>query len=419
MKPETTIELGTNASGNYKLPTFDLLEKYDAETRIVSMESVLNSPEFQDSDFDLPIVIGKAKTGEVYMTDLAKIPHLLIAGRTHTETGVSLNAIITSLLYKKNPNELKFVLIDPTKVILSDYSSIAPLFLTATERFSKDPIITDVFEASRTLQSLNELMQQRYNLLRVTGSRSIKDYNKKLVGHQLDSAKGFEYMPYIVVVINDFGSITLTSPSEMLIARLAMLSRAVGIHLVIASNTPTSNIITGTIKANFPGRIAFKVQNVKESKLILDREGAEQLIGRGNLLVSIGESEEPVHAQGAFIDTPEIARINEYIAKQPKPSVQVVLSEPMVASNNSVCAAQEQIVLDPLFEDTAHFIVSSQLGSTSVIQRHFCIGYNRAGRLMEQLEKFGVIGPANGAIPRNVLIQDESQLDKLLQQIHS
>lgn len=406
-------------SSKYELPTLDLLKKYDDDSHIVSMESVLNSPEFGDSDFSLPIAIGKTETGEVYMADLTKIPHLLIAGGTSTETAVSLNAIITSLLYKKNPNELKFVLIDPTKVTLSDYSSIAPHFLTAIEENAKDPIITDVFEASRTLQSLNELMQQRYDLLRVTGSRGIKDYNEKFVSHQLDTAKGFEYMPYIVVVINDFGRITLTSPSEMLIAMLAQLSRAVGIHLVIASNSPTSNIITGTIKANFPGRIAFKVQNDKESKLILDREGAEQLAGRGDLLVSIGESREPVHAQSAFLDTPEIARINEHIAKQPKPSVQVVLPEPPVANRSSVRATQEQIVLDPLFEDAARFIVSSQFASISYIQRKYSIGYNRAVRLMDQLEKYGIIGPANGAVPRDVLIQDESQLNKLLQQIHS
>ena len=401
------------------------IEVPNRKPRIVSMESILNTRKFQETKFDLPIVIGKTITNEVYMVDLAKIPHLLVAGATGQGKSVGLNAIITSLLYKKHPNELKFVLIDPKKVEFSVYSEIAPHFMASLEENEEEPIITDVTKVVRTLKSLCTLMDHRYDLLKMAGVRNIKEYNEKFVNHQLDLTKGHEFMPYIVVVIDEFGDLIMTAGKdiELPIARIAQLARAIGIHMIIATQRPTTKIITGNIKANFPGRMAFKVSASIDSRTILDRNGADQLVGRGDLLIINGREPDPVRVQCALVDTPEVERINKYIAAQPGPLDPMELPEPAGedSSAGSVSAAGNADVgsLDQLFDEVARSVVATQQGSTSMIQRRFNIGFNRAGRLMDQLAKHGIVGEAHGAKPREVLIADENQLNMLLQQLHS
>ena len=390
------------------------IEVPNANPKIVSMESTLNSKKFQETKMELPIALGKTITNEVFMVDLAKIPHLLVAGATGQGKSVGLNAIITSLLYKKHPNELKLVLIDPKKVEFSVYSRITNKFMAALAD-EDEPIITDVTKVVRTLNSLCVLMDSRYDLLKKAGARNIKEYNQKYINHKLRLTDGHEYMPYIVVIIDEFGDLIMTAGKEveLPIARIAQLARAVGIHMIIATQRPTTSIITGNIKANFPGRIAFKVTSAIDSKTILDRTGANQLIGRGDMLYLCGN--EPVRVQCAFVDTPEIERINEYICEQPGPIEPMELPEPAndegSAGGNGSISARE---LDPFFEEAAHAIVLSQQGSTSMIQRRFSIGYNRAGRLMDQMEAAGIVGAAQGSKPREVLIQDENQLNNLL-----
>ena len=395
------------------------IEVPNAKANIVSMESILNSKKFQETKMELPVALGKTITNEVFMVDLAKIPHLLVAGATGQGKSVGLNAIITSLLYKKHPNELKLVLIDPKKVEFSVYSRIANHFMAAVSD-EEEPIITDVTKVVRTLNSLCVLMDSRYDLLKKAGARNIKEYNQKYINHKLKLTDGHEYMPYIVVIIDEFGDLIMTAGKEveLPIARIAQLARAVGIHMIIATQRPTTTIITGNIKANFPGRIAFKVTSAIDSKTILDRTGANQLIGRGDMLYLNGN--EPVRVQCAFVDTPEIERINEYISSQPGPIEPLELPEPAndgdgTGSGGSVDARN----LDPYFEEAAHAIVLSQQGSTSMIQRRFSIGYNRAGRLMDQLEAAGIVGAAQGSKPREVLLQDENQLNNLLAQLRS
>ena len=354
-----------------------------------SMESILNSKRFQETTMDLPIAIGKTITNEVFMADLTKLPHLLVAGATGQGKSVGLNAIITSLLYKKHPNELKFVLIDPKKVEFSMYMPIADHFMAKIPDDNEDAIITDVTKVIRTLNSLCKLMDYRYDMLKLAGAKNIKEYNKKYVNHQLRLTDGHEYMPYIVVIIDEFGDLIMTAGKEieMPIARIAQLARAVGIHMVIATQRPTTSIITGNIKANFPGRMAFRVSSMIDSRTILDRPGANQLIGRGDLLFLNGN--EPVRVQCAFVDTPEIERINEYIKQQPGPIEPMELPEPTTdeGSDSGKGGSLEMHSLDPLFEEAARTIVLSQQGSTSMIQRRFSIGYNRAGRLMDQMER--------------------------------
>ena len=391
----------------------------NAKANIVSMESILNSKKFQETKMELPIALGKTITNEVFMVDLAKIPHLLVAGATGQGKSVGLNAIITSLLYKKHPNELKLVLIDPKKVEFSVYSRITNKFMAAVPD-EEEPIITDVTKVVRTLNSLCVLMDSRYDLLKKAGARNIKEYNQKYVNHRLKLTDGHEFMPYIVVIIDEFGDLIMTAGKEveLPIARIAQLARAVGIHMIIATQRPTTSIITGNIKANFPGRIAFKVTSAIDSKTILDRTGANQLIGRGDMLYLNGN--EPVRVQCAFVDTPEIERINEYICNQPGPIEPMELPEPAsedggAGGSGSVDARN----LDPYFEEAAHAIVLSQQGSTSMIQRRFSIGYNRAGRLMDQLEAAGIVGAAQGSKPREVLLQDENQLNTLLMQLRN
>ena len=387
----------------------------------VSMESVLGVKRFKETKMDLPVALGKTITNEVFMVDLAKLPHLLVAGATGQGKSVGLNAIITSLLYKKHPNEMKLVLIDPKKVEFSVYNKIAPHFMAALPENEEEPIITDVQRVVRTLHSLCKLMDHRYDLLKMAGVNKIKDYNAKFLNHQRDLPKGHDYMPYIVVVIDEFGDLIMTAGKEveMPIARIAQLARAVGIHMVIATQRPTTSIITGNIKANFPGRMAFRVGAQIDSRTILDRKGAEQLVGRGDMLFLNGS--EPIRVQCAFIDTPEIKDINDYIAAQPGPVEPMELPEPAEESQDGGMGGDSASMgsLDPLFEEAAHAIVVTQQGSTSMIQRRFSIGYNRAGRLMDQLESAGIVGAAKGAKPREVLLTDESQLNELLAKLRA
>ena len=394
------------------------IEVPNAKPSTVSMESILNSKKFQESKMELPCAIGKTITNEVFMFDLAKAPHLLVAGATGQGKSVGLNAIITSLLYKKHPAELKIVLVDPKKVEFSFYEPIANHFLAKVPDEEADPIITDVTKVVRTLNSLCKEMDTRYDLLKTARAHNIKEYNQKFIARQLNPNNGHRFLPYIVVVIDEFGDLIMTAGKEveLPIARIAQLARAVGIHMIIATQRPTTNIITGTIKANFPSRIAFKVSAGIDSKTILDRTGAQQLIGRGDMLALVGGS-EPERVQCAFVDTPEVERINEYISNQQSYGAPFELPEPDMPEADMGDGGDRDVDmahLDPLFDDAARLIVMNQSGSTSLIQRKFAIGYNRAGRLMDQLEKAGVVGAAMGSKPREVLIQDENSLNNLL-----
>ena len=378
------------------------------------MFSILNSKKFQESNMELPIALGKTITNDVYMVDLAKIPHLLVAGATGQGKSVGLNAIITSLLYKKHPNELKIVLVDPKKVEFSVYAPIADHFMAAVEENEEEPIITDVQKVVKTLKGLCVLMDERYDLLKAAGARNIKEYNKKFLNHQLNPEEGHDFMPYIVVIIDEFGDLILTAGKEieMPITRIAQLARAVGIHMIIATQRPTTTIITGNIKANFPGRIAFRVGAMMDSRIILDRPGAQQLVGRGDMLYLNGG--EPARVQCAFVDTPEVENITKFIANQSGPVSPMEIPEPASDDAAGSGGALDTHSLDPLFEDAARAIVLNQQGSTSMIQRRFSIGYNRAGRLMDQMEKAGIVGVAQGSKPREVLIGDEMSLEALL-----
>ena len=393
------------------------IEVPNAKPSTVSMESILNSKKFQESTMELPCAVGKTITNEVFMFDWAKAPHLLVAGATGQGKSVGLNAIITSLLYKKHPAELKIVLVDPKKVEFSVYSSIEKHFLAKVPDDGEEPIITDVTKVIRTLNSLCKEMDTRYDLLKMAQARNLKEYNKKFIDRQLNPEHGHRYMPYIVVVIDEFGDLIMTAGKEveLPIARIAQLARAVGIHMIIATQRPTTNIITGTIKANFPSRIAFRVGAMIDSRTILDRPGAQQLIGRGDMLYLNGG--EPVRVQCAFVDTPEVERINQFIAQQQGYVSAFELPEPDTDDGEGGESHDVDMQhLDPMFEDAARLIVREQSGSTSLIQRKFAIGYNRAGRLMDQLEKAGIVGAAHGSKPREVLIMDENSLENLLSQ---
>ena len=392
------------------------IEVPNAKKNIVSMRSVLDSKKFQETTMDLPCAMGKTITNEVFMFDLAKAPHLLVAGATGQGKSVGVNAILTSLLYKKHPPELKIVLEDPKMVEFSIYRTIDKHFLAKVPDDNADPIITDTSKVIRTLQSLCVEMDARYELLMAAGERNIKDYNRKFIARKLNPEKGHRYMPYIVVVIDEYGDLIMTAGKEieLPIARIAQKARAVGIHMIIATQRPTTNIITGTIKANFPARIAFRVSQGIDSKTILDRMGAQQLIGRGDMLYLQGN--DPVRVQCAFVDTPEVDDINKFIQQQQGYLETYELPEPPVGDGNEGGSSNDADLshLDPMFDDAARLIVHEQSGSTSLIQRKFSIGYNRAGRLMDQLEKAGIVGQAHGSKPREVLIQDEVSLENLL-----
>lgn len=394
------------------------IEVPNEHANIVSMWSIINSKKFEEAKMELPIALGKTITNEVFMVDLAKIPHLLVAGATGQGKSVGLNAIITSLLYKKHPNELKIVLVDPKKVEFSIYAPIAKHYMAALDENEDEPIITDVQKVVKTLKGLCVLMDKRYDMLKLAGARNIKEYNKKYLSHHLNPEEGHEYMPYIVVVIDEFGDLIMTAGKEieMPITRIAQLARAVGIHMIIATQRPTTKIITGTIKANFPGRIAFRVGSRIDSQVILDRTGAQQLVGRGDMLYLNGS--EPTRVQCAFVDTPEVDAISKFIADQPGPVTPMEIPEPaMDEGGEGDAGGVDAQKLDPIFRQAALMVVLSQQGSTSKIQRQFSIGYNRAGRLMDQLHDAGIVGEAHGSKPREVLIADEATLNNLLDQL--
>jgi len=386
------------------------IEVPNRKAQTVSMYSVLASKKFQECDYALPVAIGKTITNEVFTFDLAKAPHLLVAGATGQGKSVGLNAIITSLLYKKHPAELKLVLVDPKKVELSIYNTIDHHFLAKLED-EEEAIITDVDKVVRTLKSLCKEMDDRYDLLKAAGVRGIKDYNEKFKNRQLNPKQGHRFLPYIVVVIDEYGDLIMTAGKavELPICRIAQLARAVGMHMIIATQRPTANIITGTIKANFPTRIAFKVMSPIDSRVILERTGANSLVGRGDMLY-LGTG-DPVRIQCAFVDTPEVERIANYIHKQQ--SYPMVFPLPEVVEEGEGGPAEDFDAghLDSLFEEAAQLVVSRQQGSTSTIQRQFAIGYNRAGRIMDQLEQAGIVGPAQGSKPRQVLCQDILELE--------
>ena len=395
------------------------IEIPNANPQIVSMHSVIGSRKFQECTYELPVAIGKTITNEIFMFDLCKMPHLLVAGATGMGKSVGLNAIITSLLYKKHPAELKLVMVDPKKVELSIYSSIEKHFLAKLPD-GEDAIITDVTKVVQTLKSLCVEMDTRYDLLKAAGVRNLREYNEKFINRTLNPEKGHKYMPYIVVIIDEFGDLIMTAGKEveLPIARIAQLARAVGIHMIIATQRPTTNIITGTIKANFPARIAFRVSAMIDSRTILDRSGANQLIGRGDMLFLQGS--DPVRVQCAFVDTPEVERIGNYISDQQGYPTAFYLPEYVDenAGDGSNLDDVDLKRLDPMFEDAARLVVIHQSGSTSLIQRKFSIGYNRAGRIMDQLEKAGIVGPVDGSKPRQVLCSDEMDLEMRLKSLN-
>ncbi|MDO4179776.1 MAG: DNA translocase FtsK 4TM domain-containing protein [Bacteroidales bacterium] len=389
------------------------IEVPNANPRIVSMQSILSSKKFQETTFELPVALGKTITNEVFMVDLAKAPHMLVAGATGQGKSVGLNAIVTSLLYKKHPAELKFVIVDPKKVEFSVYAPIERHFLAKLPD-GEDAIITDVTKVVQTLNSLCVEMDTRYDLLRKAGCRNIKEYNAKFINRQLNPEKGHRFMPYIVIIIDEFGDLIMTAGKEveLPICRIAQLARAVGIHAIIATQRPTTNIITGTIKANFPARVAFRVAAMMDSRTILDRSGAQQLVGKGDMLYLQGN--DPVRVQCAFVDTPEVEKIAEYISKQQGYPTAFMLPEYVGEEGESSMGDVDMNRLDPLFEDAAKLIVVHQQGSTSLIQRKFSIGYNRAGRIMDQLEKAGIVGPTQGSKARDVLCMDLTDLEMKL-----
>ena len=389
------------------------IEVPNAKPRIVPMQAILNSKKFQETTMELPIALGKTITNEVYMVDLAKAPHMLIAGATGQGKSVGLNAIVTSLLYKKHPAELKFVIVDPKKVEFSVYAPIEKHFLAKLPD-GDDAIITDVSKVVQTLNSLCVEMDTRYDLLKKAGCRNVKEYNAKFIERKLNPEKGHHFMPYIVIIIDEFGDLIMTAGKEveLPICRIAQLARAVGIHAIIATQRPTTNIITGTIKANFPARVAFRVAAMMDSRTILDRSGAQQLIGKGDMLYLQGN--DPVRVQCAFVDTPEVERIANYISKQQGYPTAFELPEVESEEGESSAGDVDMTRLDPMFREAAELVVAHQQGSTSLIQRKFSIGYNRAGRIMDQLERAGVVGAAQGSKARDVLCVDLTDLDMKL-----
>ncbi len=389
------------------------IEVPNSNPEIVSMKSIIESKKFQESKYALPVALGRTISNETYTLDLTKMPHLLVAGATGQGKSVGLNAIITSLLYKKHPSQLKFVLIDPKKVELSIYSTIEKHFLAKLPD-EEEAIITDIHKVIATLNSLCIEMDTRYDLLKKAHVRNIKEYNAKFISRKLNPEKGHRYLPYIVVIIDEFADLIMTAGKEVEapIARIAQLARAIGIHMIIATQRPSTNIITGVIKANFPARIAFKVASMIDSRTILDSPGANQLIGRGDMLISTNS--DLVRVQCAFVDTPEVEAITNFIEEQQSYPSALLLPEYVADNSENTSDDVDLQKRDALFEDVARLIVSSQQGSTSNIQRRFSIGYNRAGRIMDQMEAAGIVGPNEGSKARQVLIPDEYSLEQLL-----
>ena len=390
------------------------IEVPNKDPQIVSMQSVVATRKFQESKYDLPVVLGKTITNDIFMFDLCKMPHLLVAGATGQGKSVGLNAIITSLLYRKHPSELKFVLVDPKMVEFGIYAELERHYLAKLPDADK-AVITDCTKVIMTLNSVCKEMDDRYELLMKAHVRNIKEYNAKFVSRHLNPEKGHKFMPFIVVIIDEFGDLIMQAGKEIEtpIARIAQKARAVGIHMIIATQRPSTNIITGIIKANFPARMAFRVMQMVDSRTILDAPGANQLIGRGDLLFSQGG--ETTRVQCAFVDTPEVERIVNYISEQAGYPTAFLLPEYVGEGGEEKGSGNIDLSdRDPLFEEAARLIVIQQQGSTSLIQRKFAIGYNRAGRLMDQLEVAGIVGPFEGSKARQVLIQDEYSLEQLL-----
>ncbi len=387
------------------------IEVPNQNPRMVSMKSILASKKFQETEMDLAIALGKTISNETFVFDLAKMPHLLVAGATGQGKSVGLNAIIASLLYKKHPAQLKFVMVDPKKVELSLYSKIERHYLAKLPE-SEEAIITDTQLVIHTLNSLCGEMDERYNLLKNAQTRNIKEYNKKFINRNLNPEKGHRYLPFIVVIIDEFADLIMTAGREVEtpISRLAQLARAIGIHLVIATQRPTTNIITGVIKANFPARIAFRVTSGIDSRTILDGPGADQLIGRGDMLFLSGN--EPIRLQCAFIDGPEIEAVTDYIGEQRGYPSAMLLTP--VEDEKSGAPEVDLDKRDEKFEDAARLVTQHQQGSTSLIQRKLSLGYNRAGRIVDQLEAAGILGPFEGSKARQVLVQDEFSLEQIL-----
>ncbi len=390
------------------------IEVANKEAQTVSMRTIIQSKAYQSSKYKLPVALGSTISNDVYIADLAKMPHLLVAGATGQGKSVGLNAIVTSLLYAKRPEELKFVMVDPKRVEFSLYAKIEKYYLAKIPD-SPQPIITNMENVVATLSSLCVEMDERYMLLEKAFVRQVTEYNDKFKAKKLDPREGHRFMPYIVVIIDEFADLIMTAGKEveLPIARLAQLARAVGIHVIIATQRPSTNVITGMIKANFPVRIAFKVSSGVDSKTILDSTGAQQLIGRGDMLIS--NNGEMTRVQCAFVDTPEVEEVCDYIARQPYPQGPYMLPEPQMGGDGDAQEVDTASIgkLDPLLKDIARQVVMSGTASTSAVQRRYEIGYNRAGRIMDQLESLGVVGPATGGKPRSVLM-DAMSLEDLL-----
>ena len=392
------------------------IEVPNEKKAVVSMKYMLASEKFRNCKMQLPMAIGKTITNEIYITDLAKMPHLLMAGATGQGKSVGLNAILVSLLYWCHPSELKFVLVDPKKVELNIYKSIEKHYLAKLPG-EEEPIITDTKKVIHTLNALCIEMDERYDLLKNANVRNLSEYNKKFIARKLNPLKGHRFLPFIVLVVDEFADLMMTAGKEveMPIARLAQLARAIGIHLVIATQRPSVNIITGVIKANFPGRMAFKVTSKVDSRTILDASGADQLIGRGDLLLSINGN--IVRLQCPFVDTPEVDAIAGFIGEQKGYEEAFLLPEYNDPKDESSKLGSPLEDIDPMFEEAARMIVQHQQGSTSLIQRRLKLGYNRAGRIMDQLEAAGIVGPNAGSKAREVYIPDEYELERFLQQM--
>ena len=393
------------------------IEVPNSKPETVSMRSVLSSEKFQNNKYALPCAIGKTISNETYVFDLAKMPHILMAGATGQGKSVGLNAIIASLLYSKHPSELKFIMVDPKKVELTLYNRIERHYLAKLPD-SEDAIITDVHKVVRTLNSLCIEMDNRYELLKQAECRNIIEYNEKFKSRKLLPTEGHRFLPYIVLVVDEFADLIMTAGREVEspIARLAQLARAIGIHLIIATQRPSVNIITGSIKANFPARIAFRVISAVDSKTILDQSGANQLIGRGDMLLSTGN--DLVRLQCAFIDTPEVEKVTEYIGAQRGYAEPFLLPEVPDEEGDGI-DIEEDGERDSLFEDAARIVVQTQQGSTSMIQRKLKLGYNRAGRIIDQLEAAGIVGPFSGSKSREVKVKDEFALEQILRDIYN
>lgn len=395
------------------------IEVPNTNPQIVSMQSVIRSTKFQESRAELPVAMGKTIANETFVFDLAKTPHLLVAGATGQGKSVGLNAIVTSILYKKHPAEVKFVLVDPKMVEFSIYKVLEKHYLAKMDS-EDEAVITDIDKVKSTLQSLTIEMDDRYKLLEKASVRGIKDYNAKFIDRKLNPENGHRFLPYIIVIIDEFADLIMTAGKEVEtpIARIAQKARAVGIHMILATQRPSTNIITGVIKANFPSRIAFKVSSGIDSRTILDSTGAQSLIGRGDMLIQLTGQMSPTRVQCAFVDTPEVEDITQFIANQPGYPCAYPLPDVTMSADGTLMEAESDGApgkFDSKIREIAQMVVESQIGSTSNIQRRFGVGYNRAGKIMDQLERMGIVSRADGSKPRTVYIQTEAELDKILQ----